>query len=407
SENKISCQIEKDDYTLSVTESLNKMMNSRLKRCGFDGASNGSAISTGNDRKNTANDTKLGVGAGSTTAAVVRTVRRSIERDLGTTTKNTDKIVLNGKDLQVLSVIGKGGSSKVYKVSHGSNVFALKVIKNVTDRKVLQSYENEINLMIKLRGTAEIIELHDYAINKDEIGCTILLLMEYGECDLTHFLKTRELRTSDIFDIFWQMLMNMNAIYDQRIIHADLKPANFVICGNKLKLIDFGISREIRTDTTNVIQESKVGTINYMSPESLCGNKTSRRSDIWSLGVILYEMVYKRNFMDGMNCWQKIDFLKGTEPVQFPDENTGDSMLEMLKGMCAMCLCKEPEHRPTVKDLIYLVKEHRDAVRVRGRDIKALVHRVIETVERDRLNGHLLVDQMVDEFMEEMRKENR
>ncbi|ELA47997.1 TTK protein kinase [Vavraia culicis subsp. floridensis] len=190
-ENKINCPIEKEDYTESITESLDKMMNRRLKRCGFDGTSIG--------------DSKLGIEPSSRNYDVVRSirsVRRSIERDFGTTSRNMDRVMLNGKELQVLSVIGKGGSSKVYKVSYSDNFFALKVIKNVTDRKILQSYENEINLMIKLKGTAETIELCDYAINQDEEGYTILLLMEYGESDLTHLLKNKELKTK-IFSIFF------------------------------------------------------------------------------------------------------------------------------------------------------------------------------------------------------------
>src|SRR5690606_16226503 len=92
------------------------------------------------------------------------------------------------------------------------------------------------------------------------------------------------------------------------VVHSDLKPANFVLVKGRLKLIDFGIANAIQTDeTVNVHRETNVGTPNYMSPESLLDSnaahggraaghpklvKLGKPSDVWSLGCILYRMVY-------------------------------------------------------------------------------------------------------------------
>ena len=61
----------------------------------------------------------------------------------------------------------------------------------------------------------------------------------------------------------------VEAIHNERIVHADLKPANFLFVDGALKLIDFGIAKPISDDTTNIYRESQVGTLNYMSPEAL------------------------------------------------------------------------------------------------------------------------------------------
>ncbi|KAI4307313.1 hypothetical protein L6164_030516 [Bauhinia variegata] len=258
---------------------------------------------------------------------------------------------VNGKLYQRLGKIGSGGSSEVHKViSSDCTVYALKKIKlKGRDYSTAYGFCQEIEYLNKLKGKNNIIQLIDYEVtdkalleevmrgslsNKDgrvKDDGYIYMVLEYGEIDLAHMLsqKWKELdgynQTIDEnwLRFYWQQILQaVNTIHEERIVHSDLKPANFLLVKGFLKLIDFGIAKAIMSDTTNIQRDSQVGTLSYMSPEAfLCnecdanGNiiKCGRPSDIWSLGCILYQMVYGRTpFSEYKTFWAKFKVI--TDP---------------------------------------------------------------------------------------------
>ena len=133
--------------------------------------------------------------------------------------------------------------------------------------------------------------------------------MEQGDIDLAKYLEKRKknhtgLSNDSVYNmnflrlIWHQMLIAVNTIHHEHIIHSDLKPANFIFVQGTLKLIDFGISRSFNSDQTSVIKDKNMGTLNYISPEALRNDSEGQvvklrcSSDVWSLGCILYEIVY-------------------------------------------------------------------------------------------------------------------
>merc|ERR1719436_1008932 len=115
------------------------------------------------------------------------------------------------------------------------------------------------------------------------------------EMDLGRYLQSEpRLSLAQIQNLWRQMLEAVQVIHNERIVHSDLKPGNFLLVRGRLKVIDFGIAKRISNDTTNIMRDNSVGTLSYMAPEAIKQGqlKLGRASDIWSLGIILYQMVY-------------------------------------------------------------------------------------------------------------------
>ncbi|UIZ24149.1 hypothetical protein KXD40_008095 [Peronospora effusa] len=273
----------------------------------------------------------------------------------------TSRVVVNGLKYIKLEQIGSGGSSKVYRMlGPDLKIYALKRIKlKKLDAQSIAQYTNEINLLKRLQGNPHIIKL--IAAEQDLQQRQINVIMEHGEIDLSE--RLRDLNggmDENLLRVIWtQMLQAVDAIHSMRIIHGDLKPANFLFVNGALKLIDFGIAKAIPSnDTTNIERDSQIGTVNYMSPEAIQGNtlpngerhpegkmKVGRASDIWSLGCILYQIVYSkppfadvRSIIDKFRC-----IIDPAVPISFPSLQNQD-----LEGVIRSCLQRDHRRRPPI-----------------------------------------------------------
>ncbi|RIA97077.1 kinase-like domain-containing protein [Glomus cerebriforme] len=283
-----------------------------------------------------------------------------------------DNIMLNGQLYKRHAVLGRGGSSKVYQVTNSNGqVYAIKKVTfDKVDDSILSGYINEVALLKRLSGRDGIIKLYDAEIN-EERGY-LLMLLECGEQDLAHYLYSQNGKPIDlnIIRYYWeQMLKAVYAIQLEKIVHTDLKPANFIIINGTLKLIDFGIAKTIPNDTTNIHRDQHVGTINYMSPEALNDTsdpetnksgkkclKQGRPSDVWSLGCILYQMVYGHTPFSHLNMSRKYKaILDENYIISFPatTNNQNDSMVdENLIRIMKGCLERNSKSRLTIPQLL-------------------------------------------------------
>ncbi|EPY51063.1 TTK protein kinase Mph1 [Schizosaccharomyces cryophilus OY26] len=234
-----------------------------------------------------------------------------------------------------LGIVGKGGSSTVFRIYSPENgrLYALKEVSFLqADYSTIQGYKNEIALLRKLSGNDRIVKLYAAEAN-NSIG-QLNMVMEYGETDLAKLLNkyaTKPINLNFIRMYWEQMLQAVQIVHEQNIVHSDLKPANFLLVEGSLKLIDFGIAKAIGNDTTNIHRDSHVGTINYMAPEALTDMnantnlgvklvKLGRPSDVWSLGCILYQMVYGRAPFAHLKMIQAIAAIPDERhQIQFPE----------------------------------------------------------------------------------------
>ncbi|KAI0766429.1 kinase-like domain-containing protein [Trametes elegans] len=260
-------------------------------------------------------------------------------------------------------------------------IYALKRVPlDKIDSETVAGYMNEIRLLRRLSDNARIIRLIDSEVKQpspNQKG-NLMLVMELGEIDLAKLLYQQQKEPLDPVWIayYWkQMLQAVHVIHEEKIVHSDLKPANFVLVRGQLKLIDFGIANAIANDTTNIQRDHQIGTVNYMSPEAIelpdgmRRLKVGRPSDVWSLGCILYQMVYGQPPFQALSVVHKMRAIpdedhvieypeyavpivpRGQEPPPEGEEikvRVPQSIINTMKS----CLIRNPKARSTIPELL-------------------------------------------------------
>ena len=201
---------------------------------------------------------------------------------------------------EIIETIGQGGMGKVFKAFDRKikEVVALKLIRPEigVNEKAIERFKNELRIARKITHR-NICRMHDLG----EEGFVHYISMEYvaGE-DLKRFIRRAGTLTSGkAIEIAKQVCEGLAEAHRQGVIHRDLKPQNIMVDqdGNA-KIMDFGIARFVDTDRMTG-SGVMIGTPEYMSPEQAELKDVDKRADIYSLGIILYEMVSGRVPFDG------------------------------------------------------------------------------------------------------------
>ena len=197
-------------------------------------------------------------------------------------------------DYEILNELGAGGMGKVYKVRNviSDRIEAMKILlPDLAGRQELAArFQREIKVLAAL-DHPNIAALRT-ALTLDN---QLVMIMEYVEgTTLTQRLQQGPIPVADAVNYIGQVLDALSYAHQQHVIHRDIKPANMMLTPQGVvKLMDFGIARS-GDDSTLTMTGTTLGSLGYMSPEQVKGEPTDARSDLYSVGISLYEMVTGR-----------------------------------------------------------------------------------------------------------------
>ena len=227
--------------------------------------------------------------------------------------------------------IGKGSFSTIYKCRHNitNKIYALKEItidKNKNKKKL--SIKKEFEIMRKLNHT-NIVKIHDVII--DTQLNNIYFIMDYYENgDLSHFLNKQPLKEKFTRKYMKQLSNGLKYLLDNNILHRDLKPQNILLSKNyDIKITDFGFATYYTKDT---IINTLCGSPMYMAPEIITRNGYDYKSDLWSVGIILYEMLHGYTPFNVQNFIELIKEIKKKD-IQIKVDVSEDCR-ELIYSLC-------------------------------------------------------------------------
>jgi eukaryotic-like serine/threonine-protein kinase len=195
-------------------------------------------------------------------------------------------------DYEILRVLGAGGMGRVYQVRNviTDRVEAMKVLlpEISGQEEVAARFLREIKVLAGLNHP-HIARLHT-ALTIDH---QLVMIMEFVEGQaISARLAAGPIAVPEALTCIDQILDALSYAHRQHVIHRDIKPANMMLTPDgTVKLMDFGIARTENEPTLLTAPGSTLGSVNYMSPEQVKGERTDERSDLYSLGISLYEMV--------------------------------------------------------------------------------------------------------------------
>ena len=300
---------------------------------------------------------------------------------------NTDNMIgrrLDGR-YELLELIGTGGMADIYKAKDitEDRIVAVKILKNefAGSEDFLRRFRNE-SKAIALLSHPNIVKIYDVGFNEQ----IQYIVMEYIDgISLAEYIKLQGvLKWKDAVYFTIQILRALQHAHDRGIVHRDIKSQNVMMLPDgTIKVMDFGIARFNR-ETDKTLSEKAIGSVHYISPEQARGEMTDEKSDIYSVGVMLYEMLTGQKPFDGET--PVAIALQHMQTPPKPLREINSSIPEGLEEITLKAMQKEPSMRyQTAGEMINDIEEFKKDQGIDLRNDPLAMQRLKEAAEKAKI----------------------
>ena len=223
--------------------------------------------------------------------------------------------------IKVLRLIGEGGMARVYLASREGDdePLVVKILRRevLSNRTTLERFMEEYSLVERIQSR-HVARIHQHGRFEEQA----YLVMEFFEGgDLNKRLAGKALPPREALGIFRELMFALGDIHEKGILHRDLKPQNLMFRQDgTLAILDFGIAKQIDAAVDRTNAGEILGTPRYMSPEQVQGRVLDLRTDIYSAGVLLYQMLTGRHLFEGDTAMEVALHHLNTPPPSLPDD---------------------------------------------------------------------------------------
>lgn len=249
---------------------------------------------------------------------------------------------------EIIAPIGAGGMGDVYR-ARDSRLARDVAVKVVRDRG--PGFEKEARSLAALN--------HPNVVTVYDVGPDYVVMELVEGEPLRELLRRGPLLLPDVVELGAQIAEGLAAAHDARLIHLDLKPENIMISRSRIpKILDFGIARRTgavtgQSDATETVSSLVAGTVGYMSPEQVRAADLDWRSDIFSLGIVLFEMITGRRAFSAASSAETMSAIANEPPADF-----GSGTNPRLQSIILRCLDKNRERRfQSGRDLAFSLRD--------------------------------------------------
>lgn len=250
---------------------------------------------------------------------------------------------------KVGSLLGRGGMGEVYSgldLALDRRV-ALKFLlpHAVDDEWAASRFLREAKAASHLNHP-NVVTIHE--VVSSESGFVIAMELVEGR-PLREYCG-RPLALAQALNYVRQVALALAAAHANNIVHRDIKPENIMVRPDHFaKVLDFGLARALSGNAQGTMSGLPFGTLSYMSPEQLRGEELTGASDVFSLGVVLYELVARRHPFEAPFAWETAYAINNRQPP--PPGSSENPVAPALEGLILTLLAKEPKDRPTAAEL--------------------------------------------------------